>query len=332
MLNEYACGPPICGCAIRLKTTRRIAFASVTVPTVERTLAPIRSWSRMIAVVRPSSESTSGRASVGMKPWTNALYVSLISRCDSAAMVSKTSELLPDPETPVNTVSRRLGIWTLTSLRLFTRAPSTRIMSCRSAVCDAVSCTSVLVALLIVFPSAARGRVLCAGRSAELLDADHVARGVAEGGVAHAVRLLGRLLHDLGAAGHDPLEGAVEVLRGQVDAEVAALGHQFGDGALLVLRQAGGGGRRVQDDGRVGLAGRADRDPAHAAVAHVEADLEAECVAEERHGGVGIGVRQEAGVDGDGHGRHARDGAAAGASRFLTGLVTCFATHAGMPA
>ena len=46
---------------------------SVTVPTVERTLAPIRSWSRTIAVVRPSSESTSGRARVGMKPWTNAL-------------------------------------------------------------------------------------------------------------------------------------------------------------------------------------------------------------------------------------------------------------------
>ena len=72
-LNEYACGPPMCGSATRLNTTRRSALASVTVPTVERTLAPIRSWSRMIAVVRPSSESTSGRARVGMKPCTNAL-------------------------------------------------------------------------------------------------------------------------------------------------------------------------------------------------------------------------------------------------------------------
>jgi hypothetical protein len=36
-------------------------------------LAPIRSWSTMIAVVRPSSTSTSGRASVGMNPCTNAL-------------------------------------------------------------------------------------------------------------------------------------------------------------------------------------------------------------------------------------------------------------------
>jgi hypothetical protein len=36
-------------------------------------LAPMRSWSTMIAVVSPSSTSTSGRASVGMKPCTNAL-------------------------------------------------------------------------------------------------------------------------------------------------------------------------------------------------------------------------------------------------------------------
>ena len=126
-LNEYAWGPPMCGSPIRLKTTRSIAFASVTVPTVERTLAPIRSWSRMIAVVSPSSESTSGRASVGMKPWTNALYVSLISRCDSAAIVPKTSELLPEPETPVNTVSRRFGMSRLTLRRLFSRAPRTSI-------------------------------------------------------------------------------------------------------------------------------------------------------------------------------------------------------------
>src|SRR5215210_8521968 len=56
-----------------------------------------------------------------------------MSRCDSAAIVPKTSELLPEPETPVNTVSRRLGISMLTSLRLFTRAPSTRIRSWESA-------------------------------------------------------------------------------------------------------------------------------------------------------------------------------------------------------
>ena len=50
-----------------------MALASVAVPTVERGLAPIRSWSTMIAVVSPSRRSTSGRARFGMKPCTKAL-------------------------------------------------------------------------------------------------------------------------------------------------------------------------------------------------------------------------------------------------------------------
>src|SRR5918995_507288 len=125
-----------------------MALASVAVPTVERGLAPSRSWSTMIAVVRPSRRSTSGRDRLGMKPCTKALYVSLISRCDSAAIVSNTSELLPEPETPVNAVSRRFGISMLTSLRLFSRAPCTRIWSWLSAAWT----------LLIVSPSvSARG-------------------------------------------------------------------------------------------------------------------------------------------------------------------------------
>lgn len=129
VLNEYALGGPMCGCPSRLKRMRSIALASVAVPTVERGSEPSRCWSTMIAVVSPSSTSTSGRASVGMKPCRNALYVSLISRCDSAAIVSNTRELLPEPETPVNTVSRRLGSSMLTSLRLFSRAPNTRMRS-----------------------------------------------------------------------------------------------------------------------------------------------------------------------------------------------------------
>src|SRR4029450_3024820 len=56
-----------------------------------------------------------------------------MSRWDSAAIVPKTSELLPDPDTPVNTVSRRLGSSTLMSLRLLPRAPCTRMRSWRSA-------------------------------------------------------------------------------------------------------------------------------------------------------------------------------------------------------
>src|SRR3954467_11617528 len=50
-------------------------------------------------------------------------------------MVPNTSELFPEPETPVNAVSRRFGISTLMSLRLLTRAPVTRIRSWLSASC-----------------------------------------------------------------------------------------------------------------------------------------------------------------------------------------------------
>ena len=67
-------------------------------------------------------------------------------RCESAAIVPNTSELLPEPETPVNTVSRRLGISTLTSWRLFTRAPCTRIRSWLSAMCPVCTMTVTLAA------------------------------------------------------------------------------------------------------------------------------------------------------------------------------------------
>src|SRR5688572_24215974 len=115
------------GLPSRLHSTRSIAWASVTVPTVERALAPMRSWSTTIAGVRFSRDSTSGRGGVAMKPWRKAEYVSLMSRCDSAAIVSNTSELFPEPDTPVNTVSFRFGISRSTPLRLFSRAPVTRI-------------------------------------------------------------------------------------------------------------------------------------------------------------------------------------------------------------
>ncbi len=151
-LNENAPGGPMWGCPSRLNRIRSIAFASVTVPTVERGSAPSRCWSTVITVVSPSRTSTSGRDNVGMNPWTNALYVSLIRRCDSAAIVANTSELLPDPDTPVNTVSRRLGSSTLMSRRLFSRAPCTRIRSCRSATTGAtgLDTADVDVDLLIV--------------------------------------------------------------------------------------------------------------------------------------------------------------------------------------
>ena len=46
-------------------------------------------------------------------------------------------------------------------------------------------------------------------------DADQVARAIAEGTIANHVRLLGRLLDDLGVGGLQTLEGAVEVDRSQ---------------------------------------------------------------------------------------------------------------------
>src|SRR6478735_5908686 len=56
-----------------------------------------------------------------------------MSRCDSFAIVANTSDDLPEPHTPVKTVRRRFGISTLTFLRLFSRAPTTRMTSCESA-------------------------------------------------------------------------------------------------------------------------------------------------------------------------------------------------------
>src|SRR5450830_1079651 len=77
-------------------------------------------------------------------------------------MVSNTSELLPEPETPVNTVSRRFGISRLTSLRLFTRAPCTRIRPWLSATCGEGDCGSVVGAGLIGSPSC-KARAALAG-------------------------------------------------------------------------------------------------------------------------------------------------------------------------
>src|SRR5438067_1200328 len=121
-------------------------------------------------------------------------------------MVLNTSELLPEPETPVNTVSRRFGSSTLTSLRLFTRAPCTRIRSCRSATCGvdpveracersaAAGCLSVLVAML----SGSGGRY-----SRVLEQPEHVAVRVGEGGhQAAATDVMRGLLHGGTRGGH----------------------------------------------------------------------------------------------------------------------------------
>src|SRR6185312_6648682 len=103
----------------------------------------------------------------------------------------------------------------------------------------------------------------------------------------------------------------------------------------LVVGDAGPDAGRVQDDVDTRLARGADRDPAQPVVADVAPHLETEGVAVEGQRRFRIVLREEAGVDADVcavHGDHARWGSGTRASRFLTGLVTCFATHDGIPA
>ena len=141
---------------------------------------------------------------------------------------------------------------------------------------------------------------LLAGRSAAP-EADQVASWIAEGAIAHPVRLIHRLLDDFGITGLEPLECAVNIGGGQVDAGIGSLGHHLGDEAALVVGDAGGGGRRIQDDRRVGLLAGTDRDPVHPAVFDVVADLEAERVAIEGQGCLRVVVRKHARVNCDVH-------------------------------
>src|SRR5438477_5296255 len=168
--------------------------------------------------------------------------------------------------------------------------------------------------------------------SALLVDTDEVARGIAEGAVANTIWLRGRHLDDFGAAGLHPREDALEVGSGQDDGGIAALGHHLDDGAALVVGDgAGADTRRVKDDRRAGLVGRADRNPAHPAVSDIVADLEAEGVEVVGERCVRVGGREEGRVNGEVHGGHARTGSVTRASRFLIGLVTCFATQGAIP-
>src|SRR6188472_4223598 len=81
-----------------------------------------------------------------------------MSRCDSAAIVLNTSELLPEPDMPVKTVNLRFGISMLMFLRLFSRAPWTRIRSWLSAACIGRGSVLLVVAILTLSPSVRRGR------------------------------------------------------------------------------------------------------------------------------------------------------------------------------
>src|SRR5690554_3280397 len=140
-------------------------------------------------------------------------------------------------------------------------------------------------------------------RLSELVDADEVARRVPERAVAHAVVLVGRLLHDVRAAGLEALEEAVEVLRGKRECGVDALRDQGQDRCALLIRDAGVDCRWMQHDRRL-LSGGPHGEPAHVLVADVLTDFEPEQVSIEAESGIGVGVGQEGVVDADIHGDH----------------------------
>lgn len=95
---------------------------SVYVPTVERLFAVGFFWSMTMVTGMFSMRSTSGRPYLGKYCWMKVGNVSFSSRRLSAAIVSKQSDDLPLPDTPVKTVIFRLGICKETFRKLFSFA------------------------------------------------------------------------------------------------------------------------------------------------------------------------------------------------------------------
>src|SRR5271163_4105453 len=97
------------------------------VPTVERGDRVVVFCSIAIEGERPSTESTSGRSIWSRNCRAYADSDSTYRRCPSAYRVSKASEDLPDPDSPVTTVSEFRGISRSMFFRLCCRAPRTTI-------------------------------------------------------------------------------------------------------------------------------------------------------------------------------------------------------------
>src|SRR6266498_1224679 len=127
---------------------------------------------------------------------------------------------------------------------------------------------------------------------ARLVEAQHVAGGIAEGAVADTVRLVDRLLQHLGTRGADALESGVAVVGAEDDTAQQALRQQFRRGRLVGGRGVRGRDRRFEDDLHIRLRRRADGHPAHPLEPDVVAHLQAEHVAVE-------GERLVVVVDGD---------------------------------
>jgi len=122
-LKEKLKERPIFGSPNLEKSKRNKELMSVMVPSVEREFPPSLFWSTTMAVDKLEIESTSGRPYFGRKVRTKLLKVSFNSLPASCAIVSKTIDDFPEPETPVKTVSFLLGIFRLTFFRLFSLAP-----------------------------------------------------------------------------------------------------------------------------------------------------------------------------------------------------------------
>src|SRR3954470_19341481 len=93
------------------------------VPTVERGLLPEDFCEIEIDGLRPLMWSTSGFDICPKNCRANVDRLSTYRRCPSAKSVSKASELLPEPETPVRQISLLRGSTTSTLRRLCSRAP-----------------------------------------------------------------------------------------------------------------------------------------------------------------------------------------------------------------
>ena len=101
----------------------QVGVDSVTVPTVLRLLAPRRFWSITMQGEMFRMASTGAQVSCGSRRRAYVLNVSTSWRCASMHIVSKTSDDLPLPLTPVKATSRCFGTSTSMPLRLCVRAP-----------------------------------------------------------------------------------------------------------------------------------------------------------------------------------------------------------------
>jgi hypothetical protein len=91
----------------------------VLVPTVERGLRLVRCWSTLTDGMSPEIESTGGFDSQGDTKPSSSWYW----RWPSLLRMSNPRVDLPDPDSPVRTMSWFLGSERLTFFRLCSRAP-----------------------------------------------------------------------------------------------------------------------------------------------------------------------------------------------------------------